>query len=207
MLRRALSLEEVSDGVAIAEIEHQIYGRLVNVADLLQAHSKEYQEQWQIKIPKTDANADKGNIRIRMTIPGVIGDGKAEYVLTTKNSTEQEGGMNEVPIPTTEDNFKQFKLLCEGGMVKDRYFFPIPDTELEWHVDCFYLPGAAIGSGKYHEWVKIDLEVQDITAPLPHLPVKLDNVIINQEGKRTAEEEAQVRSLYDNEFVTKNRLI
>ena len=39
---------------------------------------------------------------------------------------------------------------------------------------------------------------------MPPLPFELADVITNQTGERTPEEEARVRSLYESDFRTKN---
>jgi hypothetical protein len=201
LLRRALALEEVADGVAFREIEHVLYARVPNFEELKKAASSEHQEQWEIKIPKTAENSSAGSMRIRRTVKN---SDQVEYVLTTKTVMGSEGDKLEVPIPTTLDNFQQFKRFSNRGMVKDRYFFPVEGTDLVWEVDMFYRPGATIGSGDYHEWCKIDLEVKDRAAPLPPLPIELTDVIAAPYGKRSEAEEAKVTSLYHNEFITKN---
>ena len=195
-----MALEEASDGKANTEIEHVFYARVPDRAVLEQAAGWEHQEQWEIRIPKTDSNAGNGRVRIRMT----QGPEKAkEYVLTTK-TFKDNGDRIEVPIPTTEDHFEQFKLLSECGMRKDRYFFPVEGTDLVWEVDMFYQPGSVIGSKEYYEWCKIDLEVADRSAPIPPLPFALEDVIAAPYGKRTPEEEAIVSKLHGEVFATRN---
>ncbi len=196
--RNGVALEEAKDGKAVREKEHVVYGRLPDFNDLKKAESMEHQEQWQIRVAKTDANAAKGRIRVRKT---VTKDGSVEYVNTTKVEVGEAGsGDNiEVPIPTTEGNFLQFRFLAEEGMIKDRYFFPVPDSDLVWEVDVFKKP-----NGEYYDWVKLDLEVDDLSAPLPALPLSLENVITAKFGDRTDAEEARVTALYANEFTAKN---
>lgn len=194
----SIGLEEAKDGKAVREKEHVIYGRLPDLNDLKKASGMEHQEQWQIKVAKTDKNAAKGRIRVRKT---VTKDGAVEYVNTTKVEVgDTASGDNiEVPIPTTEGNFLQFRFLAEEGMIKDRYFFPVPDSDLVWEVDVFKKP-----NGEYYDWVKIDLEVSDLDAPLPALPLALEDVITAKYGDRTDAEEARVTALYANEFIAKN---
>ena len=209
-LRNFLVCEEVSDGATIEEYEHELYARIVSVQELLKASSKEHQSQWEIRVPKTELNAGKGSVRVRMTIPNVTDTDNIEYVINTKTSIENNPniiGKLETPVKTTKENFDQFRAMCEIGMLKDRYFFPIPDTDLVWEIDMFYLPGAAVGAHQYHEWIKIDLEVRDMSAPLPQLPIQVTDLIINQKGKRTPEEEAKISALYEHEFITMNQLL
>jgi hypothetical protein len=203
LLRQALgvALEEVSDGKAFREIEHTFYARLEDLEQLKKAASMEHQEQWEVKFPKTDLNAGEGRIRIRKTVV----DGKdPEYVLTCKTSIAKSNDKIEVPIPTTEPMFQQFRMMSEKGMIKDRYHFPVSGTDLVWEVDMFYLPGAEVGSGQYCEWCKIDLEVKDRDAALPPFPIEFAEMILGQYGERSEAEEAKVRALYDTEFVAAN---
>lgn len=190
-----IALEEASDGKMFKEIEHVFYGRLIDIEELKKAASVESQEQWEIRIPKTEENANSGSIRIRKT---TVGDAEPEYILTTKVSAGG-GDKIEVPIPTTADNFEQFKILSFAGMRKDRYHFPVEGTDLVWEVDMFLKP-----EGGYHEWVKIDLEVSDRGAAIPSLPIELKDVITSDYGMRTEAEELQVSALYAHTFITKN---
>lgn len=199
---RTPSMEEQSDGKLHREREHTLYARITDFAILKAASSMEHQEQWEIKIAKTDANAGQGKFRIRKT---VVGDRPPEYVLTCKTNASSERGDNlEVSVPTTEAQFAQFKMLSEAGMVKDRFFFKIEDSDLVWEVDVFYRKGAQPGSGDYEPWCKIDLEVPDLNLPLPPLPEGFTEVIANPYGKRTQQEETRVIALYHNEFIAPN---
>lgn len=190
-----VALEENADGTANDEIEHVFYARLVDPSQLQNADSKEFQEQWEIKVPKTDENGAGGGLRIRKT---VTTDGKVEYVLTSKvkvNATKKI----EVGVPTTEDQFASFKYLSPGGMIKDRYIFLIEGSDHKWEVDVFHRP-----EGGYHEWVKIDLEVTDIDDPVPPFPLELRDIIDGRPDKHNEDEEARIRALYSSDFITKN---
>lgn len=183
------------------EKELVFYGKLVSFAEL-KTKAAEYQEQYEVKIEKTEKNAVGGRIRIRKTVKG---DKEPKFVLTTKTKLP-DGSEYESDCKTTEENFIQFKYFCEGGMIKDRYSFPVEGYKgLKWEIDVF--TGT---NGLFHEWVKIDLEMEDENielANLPPFPVQLTDVITNQNGQRTPEEEAIVRTLYDTVFRTPNPII
>lgn len=183
------------------EDELVFYGKLVNFAEL-KAKAAEYQEQYEVKIPKTDKNAVGGRIRVRKIVKGAK---EPKFVLTTKTKLP-DGSEYESDCKTTEENFIQFKYFCEGGMIKDRYTFPVEGFKgLKWEIDVF--TGT---NGLFHEWVKIDLEREESgieLANLPPFPVQLSDVITNQNGQRTPEEEAIVRTLYDTVFRTPNPII
>lgn len=200
-LRLALE-EENADGKAHVEVEHVLYARVVDFSALDKAASYEHQEQWEIKLPKTDTNAGSFRIRIRKTVKPT---GEIEYVQTTKTIDPRTKGNMEVSVPVTEDVFTQFKIGSDAGMMKDRYFFPVNDgSGLVYEVDMFFKPGAQPGSKEYHDWCKIDLEVPSLEMAMPPIPEGFTDIISAPFGKRTEQEEARVTSLYHNEFRTKN---
>lgn len=193
-----MALEELVDGKPVREIEHTIYARVVSMSELENASSMEMQEQWEIRVPKTEKNAGKGSFRIRKT---QLKDGDPTYALTTKISASKDGDKIELAIPTNADNFEQFKFLSEQGMIKHRYHFPVEGTDLIWEIDMFPKE-----DGTYHEWCKIDLEVKDRDAPIPTFPIDLADVILPEGYGRTDPEEAEkaITALYDDYFLTKN---
>ncbi len=183
------------------EDELVFYAKIVNFSEL-KAKSAEYQEQYEVKIPKSDKNAIAGRIRVRKIVKG---DKEPKFVLTTKTKLP-DGSEYESDCKTTEENFIQFKYFCEGGMIKDRYSFPVEGYKgLKWEIDVF--TGT---NGLFHEWCKIDLEREDSGIELtnmPPFPIQLSDVITNQNGQRTPEEEAIVNTLYDTVFRTPNPII
>lgn len=195
--RKRIALEEeVADGKSVNECEYVFYARIVNLDDLLKADAKEHQEQWEIKVPKTDGNASKGRFRIRKTVK----DGSdPEYVFTTKIPVPGTNDSIETPVPTTQAQFESFRLMCSDGMLKDRYSFKVEGSDLVWEVDVFLKP-----EGGYYEWCKIDLEVEEMGEQVPPFPIELANIITNQNGQRTPEEETRVRALYETDFRLRN---
>lgn len=200
-----LALEEEATGVANDEIEYEFYGRLTDLSILDTSVGKEHQEQHQIYVPKTDKNAGDATIRVRKTIKD---NNEPEYVLTTKTKGASGSKIDrlEVSIPTTKDGYDQLRIITDGSMRKDRYHFPIEGTDLVWELDMFLKPGAEVGSRDYHEWVKVDLELNTVGTELPVIPFVLEDIITAQKGKRTPEEEAKVEELYNSMFKTPNQL-
>ena len=99
------------------------------------------------------------------------------------------------------------KYMAESGMIKDRYIFPIEGykEKVKWEVDVYRTRDDVV-----QEWVKIDLEVKDKDIHLdqvPEFPIELSNIITNQEGDRTEEEETILRTLYDTVFTIRNPVI
>ncbi len=184
------------------EKEFVFYGKVADFKELKACKNVEYQEQYEVKIQQSDKNATGGRIRVRKTVKG---EKEPKFVLTTKTKLP-DGSDYESDCKTTEENFIQFKYFCEGGMIKDRYSFPVEGHKgLRWEVD-----GFTGTNGLFHECVKIDLEVEDEgieMANMPPFPIQLTDVITNQNGQRTPEEEAIVRTLYDTVFRTPNPII
>lgn len=197
LLYRSLALEEDQvDGKIANEIEHVFYARLTDPSQLDLAKSKESQEQWEIKIPKTDENAAQGRMRVRKIV--IPGHADPQYVFTTK-LTYGVGKSKEVSLPTTVDQFEAFKTLASAGMIKTRYNFPVEGSDAIWEIDVFQKP-----EGGNFEWVKIDLEVKNINDPVPNFPIDLANIIDGRPDFHSEDEEAKIRSLYSTEFLTKN---
>src|SRR5690606_4002447 len=122
--------EDQEDGSFHKEIEHVYYARITDFKQLEKAQSKVRQEQWEIRLPLTNDNAAKGSIRVR----SVKEKGKEpEYILTSKISLNESGDKMEVSLPTTAEQFIQFKFLSAQGMIKDRYTFDAGDG-LKWEV-------------------------------------------------------------------------
>ncbi len=203
-----ISMEaDVQDGKLFRERERVIYARLGDMSVLGKAESADHQEQWTIKLPKTENNSAKGQIRVRKVIPMVKStDGEkfelshrdgddAQYVLTTKAEKAADDRL-EVPAPVTKDMFELFRLLAENGMIKDRYHFPI-ENGLVFEVDVYLKE-----DGSYHEWVKIDLELKDISVDIPELPFSVEEMILDK--TQDSAEKSKITDLYETVFLTKN---
>ena len=200
-----VGLESAVDGVVRDEIEYVFYGRLTNPEELKNADEVERQEQWEIRVEKVDGNASAGGLRVRK-----VNDD--EYTFTSKTFTPGKFGKKEVELVSTADQFEQFKLMSPRGMRKTRYVFIVPGTEgtwkgedvkyggsLFWEVDVF-----SKNDGSLEEWVKIDFEVPNASVKAPAFPIQLTDVITNQYGQRTPDEEKFVSGLYESKFTLAN---
>jgi hypothetical protein len=190
--------EDVS-GRTSAEIERVIYVRVKDFAWLERAAGAERQEQWTIKVPKTESNAGAGSVRVRKSInlrePGAA----VSYVLTSKLEIGNKGSCAETPEQSSLDQFNIFKYLADKGMLKDRYSFNIEGSDLNWEVDCFPKPGEM-----YHDWVKIDLESWPRGKELPALPMEFTEMLDGSEGMQSPESAEKIGQLYETIFLTKN---
>lgn len=190
-------LEEQADGTSAHEKEHTLYAKLPDQSGLKGASSMEHQEQWELRIPKTDQIPGEGAMRVRKT----WADGtEGEYTRATKIRVSDDDKI-EMVLASNHNEFLAFRFIAPQGMIKDRYHFPVTGTDLVWQVDMFPKEG-----GGYHPWCKIDLEVDDLDAALPELPLDFEDVILPKRFKKIedAEWEAQVTKLYDDYFLTKN---
>lgn len=193
-----ISIEDLADGKTHVEREHVFYGRLRDFNQLSKATSKEKQEQWEIKLPKTENNIGSGGVRVRRT---EIGE-SVEYTLTAKVRTEEEDAKLEATCPASEDLFNLFAMLAQSGMRKVRYNFPTKNTsgnEVVFEVDVFILD-----NGQYSPWCKIDVEVPNASTELPAFPIQFEG-LIKQGSQNTEAERSLIRGLYDEVFLTKKR--
>lgn len=172
--------EEIENvGKAVREKEHTVYARILDFSQLKKADKAEIQEQHVIPVERTEENRGSGKIRIRkVTSRG----GDVRYELTTKSDVKE--GKIEVTVPTTEENFIQFKVMASVSMFKHRYTFTDEGSGLKWEVDA--VPD---GNGGYYPWVRAEIEVKDLKDKVPEFPIKTEEIIYPPELSETSEEE------------------
>lgn len=188
-----VSQEANADGQTRAEKEIVTYGKIVDFDELKKADRKEDQEQWEIRT-RDEKNQYSGCIRIRCT------DGN-KYVLTIKTFKPEKGDLMEteveIPAEVGANVMEEFKKLSTGGMIKTRYFFNIPDTELVYEVDVYYNE-----KKEPRAWCKIDLEVTDLRLKRPELPIQLKDAREIPAKGRSEDDQRFVERLMDQEFIT-----
>lgn len=188
-------------GKAIREKEFTIFARIMNFSQLKNANRGEIQEQYIIPVEQTEENAGKGSIRVRKI---TARNGRSRYELTTKNKMG-EGDSIEVTVPTTKENFIQFKVLSTVSMLKHRYTFNIKGTDKKWEIDA--VPD---GNGSYCPWVRCEIEVDDLESKdIPELPLEVEELILPPElGKLTQEEyDEKTKPIMDRFFTSSNPYI
>lgn len=177
--------EEIENvGKAVREKEHTVYARILDFSQLKKADKAEIQEQHIIPVERTDKNRGSGKIRIRKVTSR---SGDVRYELTTKSDVKE--GKIEVTVPTTEENFIQFKVMASVSMFKHRYTFTDEDSGLKWEVDA--VPD---GNGGYYPWVRAEIEVKDLNDKVPQFPIKTEEVIYPPELSETSEEEYEEKT-------------
>ena len=172
--------EEIENvGKAVHEKEHTVYARILDFSQLKKADKAEIQEQHVIPVERTEENRGSGKIRIRKVTSR---SGDVRYELTTKSDVKE--GKIEVTVPTTEENFIQFKVMASVSMFKHRYTFTDEGSGLKWEVDA--VPD---GNGGYYPWVRAEIEVKDLKDKVPEFPIKTEEIIYPPELSETSEEE------------------
>lgn len=177
--------EEIENvGKAVREKEHTVYARILDFSQLKKADRAEIQEQHIIPVERTDKNRGSGKIRIRKVTSR---SGDVRYELTTKSDVKE--GKIEVTVPTTEENFIQFKVMASVSMFKHRYTFTDEGSGLKWEVDA--VPD---GNGGYYPWVRAEIEVKDLNDKVPEFPIKTEEIIYPPELSETSEEEYEEKT-------------
>lgn len=202
---KQLSMESTNDGKSRKEIELVLVGRIDDFSKLFNLGlDKESQEQYTIK-------RTNGEIRVRKT--------DDEYILTTKTWEAGVLGKDEAETNCSEDQFKHFRKLCDSGMIKDRYLYPLNQFKGAWlEIDpSAPYEGALVlqidvfknKQGQIQPYVKIDLEFPNTFTLTPDEMLQLvpdigfTDVITNQWNKRTAEESIRMTDIYENYFTVK----
>ena len=185
-------------GKAIREKEFTVFARILNFSQLKKANRAENQEQYIIPIDKTEENAGQGAIRVRKI---TARNGRSRYELTTKNKMDV-GDNIEVTVPTSKENFIQFKVLSTVSMLKHRYTFKVKGDDKKWEVDV--VPD---GNGSYYPWARCEIEVDDLNDKnVPELPLEVEELILPPElGKLTQEEyDEKTKPIMDRFFTSGN---
>lgn len=202
---KQLALEGQLDGKEKDELELVIIGRIDDLSKLKALNLDiEQQEQYTIKKPN-------GEVRVRKA------DG--EYELTTKWWTPGVVGKKEAECSCSEDQFECFKYICDNGMIKDRYHYPLHQFKGVWNAlrpDAAYEGALVLEidvfkdlSGSERPYVKIDLEYpkdypmtsEQMLALLPD--IDLTEIIHKQWNERTEEEARRVAEIYNEHFTVK----
>lgn len=184
-----------TDGLERREKEIVYFVKVANPDELFKSFVKEEQEQWEISVPRTTENASGGRFRVRKSKLG----NELKYVLCCKTFIDKNDHY-ETELLTTEAMFNQFKQMSERGMIKHRCELKIGEGEINniIEVDLFLTD-----SGNYNQWIKVDIEIQDLNQPLPKLP--FDYLELLEDGVEANSK--KISRLFTEVFLTKNPLI
>jgi hypothetical protein len=190
-----VSLEALpTDGATVLEREYEIYGTIESIDALSAATGTEVQEQWGLPCNEGAEFGIFGNFRVRKSIK----DGVTTYTQTIKVKEAEGNEENEIEI--SEATYLLFKKLVPKGLLKTRYFFPVPDSDLILEVDVFKdtndVPCLQ---------VKIDLEVPEgVDVDKVSLPFTLTDVRAIKPGKKSPEDNDFVRNLFSKHYESTN---
>lgn len=177
------SLESASAADVQNEKEFTFYALLSDMKDLSIADKSERHEQWSICIDKKGHKA-----RIR-------GIDDSEFELTTKSKISSIESL-ETTCEIPKEMFQSLKKMGKDGYFKQRYYFNINSvSELTWEVDVFHLNG-----GEQDCWVKIDLEIDDVTKEIPKFPVRCERVIWADDPNVTEADQRLIDQLWDERW-------
>ena len=172
------------------EREFEIYGKIVDIDQLLKCDSFEKHSQWGCPI-KTD-DGREGVIRVR-----AIDDSLYLQTIKVKGGTD---GDDECEFEITRDAFNAIRGLTDSGLIKTRYKFQMTG-DLCYEFDIF-----TKADGTVSEWVKVDIEIpgdgtiDEWLERLPDLPVELTETIVMAPGRKSPANSEFVKNLFTNEF-------
>jgi CYTH domain-containing protein len=176
------------DGKLQQELEFTIYAKVSNLRQIeTLAVRQERHEQWDLPIDKPTAL--DGRVRLRK-----IDD--QQTTMTTKIRRKGNVAFEEVNLDISEAAFNHLREFCKRGFNKTRYDIPIPNTSLKWEVDVFFAQ-----SGVPHNWVKIDLEVDDLNVRIPDLPFEVEDCFFADEPNLPADKRQLLDDLWNVEWV------
>jgi hypothetical protein len=91
-----------------------------------------------------------------------------------------------------EFNVKNFG---HHGYKKNRYVYPIPETDLKFEIDVFLSE-----SGQPHPFVKVDLEYPSTLPELPYFPFPVDDNTAIDGNNPSKEEQEFIDDLWENQW-------
>lgn len=190
-----VSLEALPTGDTVLEREYEIYGTIADISVLAGHAGTEFQEQWGLACNEGAEFGIFGSVRVRKTTKA-----EEDPTFTQTIKVKEEEGNEENEIEIAQPTFDLFKKLVPMGLLKTRYFFPMPDSELVLEVDVFQdLEGVQCMK------VKIDLEVpQGVEVDKVVLPFTLTDVRAIKPGKKSSEDADYVRTLFSKHYESSN---
>ena len=187
----------------VEEYEIEIYLKGYDLEQIKRlAVSHEHQEQWTVFVPRTDANAAEGTLRIRKTTKV----DETTYVFAIK-SARADGSKDEDEYDVEESAFEMMKALAPEGMVKMRYNVPHQPAgrdPMVFEADVFYDK-----TNSPVPWLKIDMETKPGTRLTEEdIPFTYDEIIIAHPADKKSDPalSKRLKSLYIENFVCKNML-
>lgn len=181
-LRMALSMEDGTDGLKKAELEHAFYVKIDNYAVLENAAEKRRIEQASFYTE----NKGKGSLMMRSRkINYLVSDtkqGAENFIFCTKTPNTGTAGAASMMEVELAGSPEQHALYMQYGsaIFKDRFSFKVAGSDQQWDVDLFLNK-----DGSYTSWARMEIEVSDLNAPLPPFPFEVqDSFSANDQERR-----------------------
>lgn len=166
-----------------------IYARLKDFDQLSKAQTLERRERRLL----TKAN-DESDSTVVVYLNKV---NDAGYFMTSKLIHKNATTIEQVHVPISEASYSHLSRISYSNVPFERHKFPCANSDLVWEVDVF--KGA---DGQRHEWVKIDLEVDDLNDDVPPLPLVCQEYFLDFPGIVTDEQRAFVTRLWQREWLS-----
>lgn len=167
------------------ELEYTIFAELDDLDAMKNAFHVEEHEQWRVPF-ESDAEV---RARIRAT-------NNREWVLTTKETSDEWVGAKETNTLLTKESFDIFKKVACDGYMKTRHCFRCEGSDLIWEVDVF----RDRLTGQPSLWVKMDLEVKDMDQEIPKPPFKVKDFVVGGQDGAPMSDRMKIRALWDNRW-------
>lgn len=180
-----LNADVVQFGKPQLELEYTIFAELDDLEPLKKAFHVEEHEQWRTPF------AMESNVRARIRATN-----DREWVLTTKESSDEWVGVKETPLLLTKEAFETLKKVSCDGYLKTRHCFRCEGTDLIWEVDVF----RDRLTGQPSLWVKMDLEVKNLDQDIPKPPFKVKDFVIGDQDGAPLSDRMKVRSLWESKW-------
>ena len=210
--------------MATKEIELAYLCRVTEPKGYEQANATEIHEQWEFRLPPGENGERRGRVRVRKTTQ----NGETQYAETIKPPiSEGNHGDHEETIAITETYFETWKhVFGVTGQAKIRYSYlsqtlkvtvngqPLTLPPVTFEVDVFLN-----AAGQRSQFVKVDIEVQDVIAYLEthhpgikasqfkidfsQLPLGITDVI--DMGSQDAKDQEAVSHFFDTFKLTLSR--
>jgi hypothetical protein len=154
--------------MAEREVELCFFCEVTDNSGYDQALATEQHTQFEFRPPPTEDGKRRGRVRVRKTVK----NGQTAYTQTIKTPVNPDSKLGEVEetVDITESFFNTWvTAFASPGQVKDRYIFmsekatlkingnAVELAKVKYEVDRFYNQ-----AGKKSQWVKIDIEIQDL---------------------------------------------
>ena len=166
-----------------------IYAKLESHNWLDEAHTLERREKYLLLDER--GNNDE---RVTLTINKVNDIG---YYQTTKLQYPTTTAIETVSCPISKAMYDHMAVVAISGIAFERCKIEIPNTGKSWEIDIF--KGA---DGQRHQWVKIDLETDDLNKEVPQLPVPVLEYILDFPGIVTPEQTTFIERLYKHQWMS-----